>query len=144
MIKRIKKFFKTMLLGGLIVILPSIILVFAFKWIFGVISSSTQSLNELVLHRLPLPDGLNDSLTTLIIVVLILLGCFFVGLFVSTRLGRWIFEAFESLLLCRTPGYKLINEPVHQFIGRKKSPFSAVVLAKIFENDTQSTGNPNN
>ena len=37
MLKRTKNFFRTTLLGGVIVILPAIILILAFKWLFGVV-----------------------------------------------------------------------------------------------------------
>ena len=48
MLKRTKNFFRTTLLGGVIVILPAIILILAFKWLFGVVASAIEPLTNLV------------------------------------------------------------------------------------------------
>lgn len=139
MISRTKRFFITTLLGGVVVILPTIILVFAFKWLFGLVSNAIQPLTTLVVENLTLPDRYNQSIATLIVLSVIILGCFLFGLFVKTRIGKWIYEALENSLLSKTPGYKMVKETVNQFIGKKQSPFSSVALVQIFENDTKVT-----
>ncbi len=139
MLQRTKNFFRTTLLGGIIVILPAIILVFAFKWLFGVVGNAIQPLTRLVVGNLTLPDRYDEFIAMLIVLSVIILGCFIVGLFVKTRLGRWIYEGFERSLLSKAPGYKMIKETVNQFLGKKKSPFSSVALVQIFENDTKVT-----
>jgi uncharacterized membrane protein len=139
MLTRTKRFFTTTLLGGLIVILPTIILVFAFKWLFGLVSNGIRPLTELVVENLTLPDQYDHLIAMLIVISVIVLGCFLVGLFVKTRIGRWAYEALENSLLSKTPGYKMIKETVNQFIGKKESPFSSVALVQIFENDTKVT-----
>ncbi len=139
MISQTKRFFITTLLGGVVVILPSIILVFAFKWLFGLVSNGVEPLSTLVAKYLPLPDQSDQLIAMLIVIAVIVFGCFLVGLFVKTRIGRWIYEAFEKSLLSKTPGYKMVKETVNQFIGNKTSPFSSVALVQIFENDTKVT-----
>ena len=139
MLKRMNAFFRTTLLGGVIVILPAIIMVFAFRWLFGFVSRALQPLTHLVVKTIPLPDRYNELIATLIVLAVIIAGCFFVGLFVRTRIGRWIYEGFESSLLSKTPGYKMIKETVNQFLGRKEPPFSSVALVQIFENETKVT-----
>ena len=139
MISRTKRFFTTTLLGGVIVILPTIILVFAFKWLFGLVSNAINPLTVLVVENLTLPDQFDQFIAMLIVLAVIVLGCFMVGLFVKTRIGRWIYNAFEESLLSKTPGYKMVKETVNQFIGKKVSPFSSVALVQIFENDTKVT-----
>jgi uncharacterized membrane protein len=132
-------FFRTTLLGGVIVVLPAMILGFAFRWFFGFVSRALQPLTHLVVKTIPLPDRYNELMATLIVVAVIISGCFFVGLFVRTRVGKWIYEGFENSLLSKTPGYKMIKETVNQFFGRKEPPFSSVALVQIFENDTKVT-----
>lgn len=139
MLKRIKAFFKTTLLGGVIVILPTIILVFAFKWLFRMVSNGIKPLTDLVVNNIDLPDQYNELIATLIVLVVIVLGCFLVGLFVRTRLGQIIYTGIESSVLSRAPGYKMIKETVNQFLGKNESPFSSVALVRIFENDTKVT-----
>ncbi len=139
MLKRTKNFFKTTILGGVIVILPAIILGFAFKWLFGVVGRAITPLTNLVVNNLTLPDRYDQFIATLIVLAVIVFGCFFVGLFVRTRLGQMIYHSFESSLLAKAPGYKMIKETVNQFLGKKESPFSSVALVQIFENDTKVT-----
>lgn len=139
MLNRTKNFFKTTLLGGIIVILPSIILVFAFKWLFGFVSDAIRPLTNLVVEILTLPEPLDALAATLIVLAIIILVCFLVGLFVRTRLGQMIYNGIENSLLSRAPGYRLVKETVSQFFGKKKSPFSSVALVRIFENDTKAT-----
>ncbi len=88
MLTRTKRFFTTTLLGGLIVILPTIILVLAFKWLFSLVSNAIQPLTELVVDNLTLPDQYDHFIAMIIVLSIIVLGCFVVGLFVKTRLGR--------------------------------------------------------
>ncbi len=139
MLQRTKNFFRTTLLGGVIVILPAIILGFTFKWLFGVVGHAIEPLTHLAIDTLPLPNQYDEFIAMLIVLSVILLGCFVVGLFVKTRIGRWIYEGFEHSLLSKAPGYKMIKETVNQFLGKKVSPFSSVALVQIFENDTQVT-----
>ena len=139
MLHRTKTFFKTTLLGGVIVILPTIILVFAFKWLFGVVSKGIKPLTTLVVDNLTLPDQYDQLIATLIVLTVIILACFCIGLFVKTRIGRWIYGGFENSLLSKAPGYKMIKETVNQFLEKKESPFSSVALVQIFENDTKVT-----
>ena len=139
MLQRTKNFFRTTLLGGVIVILPAIILGFAFKWLFNVVSNGIRPLTNFVVNHIDLPDEYEHLIAMLIVLSVILLGFFLVGLFVRTRIGRWIYSALENSLLSKAPGYKMVKETVNQFLGKKESPFSSVALVQIFENDTKVT-----
>ena len=139
MLQRTKTFFKTTLLGGVIVILPAIILGLAFKWLFGKVSDGIRPLTQFVVSHLDLPDRYEHAIAMFIVLSVILLSFFLVGLFVRTRIGRWIYSAFENSLLSKAPGYKMVKETVNQFLGKKESPFSSVALVQIFENDTKVT-----
>ena len=139
MLNRTKNFFRTTLLGGVIVILPTIILVFAFKWFFGMVSDGIKPLTDLVVKTIPLPDQYDHLIAPVIVLSVIILGCFFVGLFVRTRVGRWTYNGLENSLLSKAPGYKMVKETVNQFLGKKQSPFSSVALVRIFENETKVT-----
>ena len=139
MLQRTKVFFRTTIRGGVIVIAPTIILVFAFKWLFGVVARAIRPLTELVVNHLTLPDRYDEFIATVLVLSVIVLGCFLVGLFVKTRIGRWIYNGFETSLLSKAPGYRMVKETVNQFLGKKQSPFSSVALVQIFENDTKVT-----
>ena len=112
MLQRTKNFFRTTLLGGIIVILPAIILGFAFKWLFGMVGGGIKPLTNLVVDLIDLPEEYEGLVATLIVLSVIILGCFAVGLFVKTRIGRWIYEGFESSLLSKAPGIEVLDERV--------------------------------
>ncbi len=130
--KRIKAFFKRSLLGGVVVILPVAILLFIFKWIFNLVTGAIQPLTNLVMTK----SQIQEILADILVIAVILTACFFVGVFVRTRLGIFIYKTFENRILKVAPGYSLIKETVMQFLGKKKSPFSSVALVQIFGNET--------
>ena len=130
--ERIKSFFKTSLLGGLIVILPVALLLFLVTWVFDLATGLIAPLTDVVLSRTQMGRILAD----LIVIGVVISTCFVVGVFVRTRLGALIYRAIEKRLLGRVPGYSLIKETVLQFLGGKQTPFSSVALARIFGNET--------
>ena len=130
--KRIKDFFKTSLLGGMVVILPVAILFFVFNWIFNLVRNMIQPLTNLVMTK----SQIQEILAAILVIAVILTLCFVIGVFVRTSLGKWIYHTLENRILKVAPGYSLIKETVMQFLGSKKSPFSSVALAQIFGNET--------
>lgn len=132
---KIKTFIRTSLLGGLVVILPVTILIFAAKWIFNLVTNMIQPLTNILLKSFSLPEIFAD----IIVIAVILAVCFIVGIFVRTQLGKWIYQTIENRVLKVAPGYNLIKETVLQFIGNKKPPFSSVALVQIYQNDTMAT-----
>jgi len=139
MLHRTKNFIRTTLLGGVIVILPTMILIFAFKWLFGIVDDAIRPLTDLVVNNIALPKRYDQMIATAIVLAVIVAGCFLVGLVIRTRLGQWIYNALESSLLVKAPGYKMVKETVNQFLGRKVSPFSSVALVRLYENQTKVT-----
>ncbi len=133
--KRISSLFKTSLIGGMVVILPIAILLFVFKWLFGVITDIIQPLTNLLMKQ----SHLHELIADIIAICIIIMVCFLVGIFVTTTLGRFIYRNLENKLLRVFPGYSLVKETVLQFIVNKKSPFSTVALVQIFGNETLVT-----
>lgn len=134
-----RKFTRTTLLGGIIVILPTIILIFAFKWLFGVVAGAIRPLTDLVVVDLTVPEGYKEAIAIVIVLSVIIMTCFLVGLLVRTRLGQWIFNGLERAVLSRAPGYRMVKETVNHFLGSRKSPFSSVALVDLFGNGTLVT-----
>jgi uncharacterized membrane protein len=136
MIKKLKSFFWTSVLGGVVVILPIAILFGVFNWIFKFVTNLIQPLTNIIVTTAE-----TRVLIAQIIVIGIILGaCFFVGVLVRTRIGKFIFMFIENKLFKIAPGYTLVKETVLQLLGNKKAPYSHVVLAQIFCNDTYMTG----
>lgn len=132
---RIKEFFKSAVIGGLLVVLPLAIFLFAIKWLFGLIRAGIAPLTALVVNNSPLQGVVVDGA----VILVLLLICFAVGVLVRTRLGKWLYAVLESKVLLKAPGYSLIKETVAQFLGNKKSPFSSVALAQLYGNETMAS-----
>jgi uncharacterized membrane protein len=132
---KMKTFIKTSLVGGLAVILPAVLLILIFRWLFNWVTDIIQPLTNMVLARGEFQEFVADA----IVIVIILTICFMVGTIVRTKVGRYIQENLENRILQIAPGYPTIKSVVMQFIGKKKSPFSSVALVRPFENDTLMT-----
>ncbi len=135
MMKKIKNFIRTSIVGGLLIILPVALLAAVFTWLFNFITKLIQPLTDLVLKQSETMEFIAD----LIVIMIILLICFLVGLLVRTKLGEYIHKVVEDFLLLKIPGYNLIKETLLQFLGNRKTPFSSVALVNIFCNETLVT-----
>lgn len=132
---KIRSFIVTALLGGLIVILPVAILAAVFGWVFSFVTNLIKPFTDLIVAN----SDMREIIAVVIVLFVIFVVCFFVGLVVRTRLGKFIYQLIERRLLKIAPGYNLIKETVLQILGNKKSPYSSVALAQIFGNDTLVT-----
>ena len=129
---RIKTFFKTSLLGGTVVILPVVILTFVFTWVFDFVTNRIQPLTNVVIKQYEIPEIFAD----IFVIFIIIMVCFTVGVFVTTKLGKFVYRSIENRILKAAPGYSLIKETIVHILGEKESPFSTVALAQIFGNET--------
>jgi uncharacterized membrane protein len=117
----IKLFLRKSLFGGIVVLLPLIILGWILKSTFFFITDLIQPLTDYVTAHYQFPELAAD----VIVVIMIFTICFSVGTIVSTGLGKWLHSHFDQYLVKLAPGYKLIKEIVGQFFGDSgSSPFS--------------------
>lgn len=128
--QRLKNFVKSTVIGGLLVVLPLGIMLAVMAWLF-------KTVHELI-ARPAKWTHLNEwpVLADIVVILLLIAACFVIGVFVRTRLGKFVYSLVETKLLAKAPGYSLVKETVFQFLGNKKSPFSSVALAQIFGNET--------
>lgn len=133
---KLKSFLKTSLLGGVVVILPVAILAAVSLWVFNLVTGLIEPLTRLLIKD----SQLNEYAAEVIVIILIVVSCFFVGVLVRTRLGSFFYRLIETRILQLAPGYSMIKDTVLQIFGsRKDSPFSSVAIAQIFGNDTRVT-----
>lgn len=132
-----RSFIKQSLMGGLLVVLPAVLLIFVFRWVFFVVTDLIQPLTDFVLKNLFLPEIVAD----IIVLGTIMVGCFFIGVTVSTTVGRWLHHRFDKHLIRLAPGYKMVKEVIVELLGdSKNSPFSngMVAKARIFGADSKT------
>lgn len=136
MLQRIKNLIKPALMGGLVVLLPSFLLINILIWLSGVVNTATLPMVRFISNQLELPLWVSQAM----VLLLILFICLFTGLLIQNRLGAFLINRTESLILNRFPGYQSLKELVGYFLSpEKKSAFSQPVLACPWGDDTWLT-----
>jgi len=130
-----KSFLKTTMLGGVLVVLPIVVLILVFRWLYEFIADKIKPLSYLLLET----AKMQEFVASVLALILILLSFFFVGLLVKTRLGRFSFEKLEINFLTKLPLYKIIKETILQLFGNEKNLFKNVALVRLFGNETRVT-----
>lgn len=114
---RFNLFVKHSLIGGLTVLLPTVIVLFLLHWLYKTLSDLVAPLSELLKTQVQLS---NFEANTLLILALVFV-CFLLGNFVSTRVGNWLWHHMEGWMILRIPGYRMVRELVVQLMGDNKN-----------------------
>lgn len=123
-----RAFTRNALIGGVLVLLPLVILFALFRWAFYLVTDLIQPFTDYFSKLLQLSEIVADSL----VILVILSGCFMIGTLVSTRVGQWLHRHFDHHLARLAPGYRLVKEIVNQLLGdSESSPFSKGEVARV-------------
>jgi uncharacterized membrane protein len=133
---KLKRFFKTTLLGGIIVILPVVLTFFFLRWLFNLATGIIEPITRMVMEA----SKLQKTIVDVLVIIVIITVCFLIGLVVKTKMGRFIYRIFEKRILEIAPGYTIFKETIKQFLGKDRAPFSRVALVQVYENSTLMTG----
>lgn len=125
---RLKQFLKTTFIGGVIVLLPVVVTFLFLRWLFDFAIGLIEPLTRMLVEQSKVQKALADIL----VVVLIVLICFFIGLIVKTKFGRFLYRELEDKILEVAPGYSLFKETIKQILGKDRAPFSQVALVQVF------------
>ncbi|MEA3462246.1 MAG: DUF502 domain-containing protein [Bacteroidota bacterium] len=136
--KRIRKFLRTTLFGGVVALAPLTLIILLFRWVINLIGRTLTPLVDTILKD-PDPNPYFKFALYLLSVIAVLLFFFIIGLILRTRLFRFLNKAEDRYLL-KIPGYKLAKETVQQFFGKNRSFFKEVVLVDIFNSGALMTG----
>lgn len=126
------------LAGGLLILLPVVIVGILFRWIYELASGLISPFTGPFIRAFGLPQLFAD----IIVVALLVLLCLLTGFFVATRVGSWFWQRTEELLMARIPGYRSVREITVQLLGTTSdSPFKRgeVALVKLFGRDAGVT-----
>jgi len=136
--KRLRRFLRTTLIGGVVALAPLTLMILLFRWVINLIGRTLTPLVNTILQD-PDPNPYVKFAIYLLTFTAVLLFFFIIGLIVSTRFSRFLNRAEDKYLL-RIPGYKLAKETVQQFFGKNRSFFKEVVLVDIYKTGTLMTG----
>ena len=133
--EKVKLFISTTFLGGFLIFLPLAIMLFAFNWMFEVVSNSLKPISNLLVAT----TRIHEFFAFIFSVIIFLGICFLLGLFIKTRIGNLAYKIFEDNILKKVPGYRIIKETIVQLFGSQKNLFSGVALINLFGSETLTT-----
>jgi uncharacterized membrane protein len=134
--RRFRRFLLTTILGGIVVVLPITIFILLVRGVVRFTSGMLTPMRSLF----PFSDYVAIWIIDLISLAIVIAAFFFIGLIVQTRFGYQLLKGFEEKWLMQLPFYSTLRETVHQFLGKKKAPFSQVVLIDAFGSGVLMTG----
>lgn len=132
---RLKSFFKTTLLGGFLVVIPVVLLIFVLYGLYNFVADNIRPITQLLIET----AQLNEYVASIIAIGIILLLFFIVGLLVKTSVGHYTYSFFDEKILKRIPFYKIIKETVIQLFSSDRNFFKSVALVNLFCNETLVT-----
>jgi len=141
-VKKLKNFFSTTFIGGILVLLPIAIIIYLLIWLVKFVANLIRPLTNYIIDKAPdvienfIPNSWGASGIAILILILF---SFIIGLVVKTRLGKGVFNYLEGLLLERIPFYRAIRDTIKQILGNKQKPFSKVGLVNLYGTDTLMT-----
>lgn len=131
-----KSFFIKTLINGLLLILPTIIILFLLSLIFKFVFNIVAPISSILDQNSDSHAWFINVLALLILIALI----FIIGLIMRDARGKKSFKSFEDKYLLQIPLYSTLQETVAQFSGLKKMPFSQVVLVDAYNTGVLLTG----
>jgi uncharacterized membrane protein len=131
-----KTFLIRTLLNGLLLILPTIIILFLLSLIFKFVFNFVAPISAVLDKNADSHAWFINLLALFILIALV----FIIGLIMRDTRGQRSFKSFEDKYLLQIPLYSTLKETVAQFSGLKKMPFSQVVLVDAYNTGVLLTG----
>ncbi len=122
-------FIRTTLLGGILFLLPIIVLIV----VLGKAQNISGRIVAPVAERMPVPSVGGVGVAKILAIGAIALFCFFAGLFARTRLAKRSVGLLERGLLSHVPGYDFFKGISESLVGFETDHTHEVVLARIEE-----------
>jgi uncharacterized membrane protein len=125
--KAIPHFVRTTILGGVLFLIPIAVLAFILGKAFDFARRGLKPVAVII------PDSLVSGATmeTIMAIVLIVLMCFFAGLFARTHVARRIMTELEAAVLSKVPAYEYLKQAGASVMGLGEMVEHPVVLARL-------------
>lgn len=133
--KNLVTFFKTTIVGGLVVIVPLAIIAF----VVGDAVSSLVAVTKPLTQDLPFGTLANALIALLFVITIIIAVCFTAGFLLSTLWGAAIKNWLEKNLFERIPMYTTLRGLTQKFAGIEDADFP-VVEADLYNSDNRVIG----
>jgi uncharacterized membrane protein len=127
--KNIVEFLKTTLLGGLLFLVPIVLLALVASTALDIVDDIVEPLAVLI----PVESVGGIEVAKLLAGAAIVLFCFFAGLLGQTALAKQLVDWLESAVLSNLPGYEVIKSMGESMVGIERNQAHQAVLARIEE-----------
>lgn len=121
----IKTFFKTTLTGGVLFLLPFVLILILTKEVFGFLHKISGPISDYLPEIIFGLDGSN-----IVAIFLLILLCFVGGLLFNTRRVKKFIKKVEDNILYLMPGYALIKSITTDTLGAKVEHNMSPILIK--------------
>ena len=125
--KSILQYLKTTLLGGLLFLVPIVVLVF----ILGKALSLAHKLLDPLAAQIHVESIIGLRTPMLLAIGVIVLFCFFAGLLARKAHAKKIVRGLETAILSNIPGYDIIKSTSESLLGADNEEALPVVLARF-------------
>ena len=127
--KRILELIKTTLVGGILFLVPLILLVILLRQLL----QFTDKLLHPIAQLLPAKTIIGVAIPDLLAAVVLIVVAFLAGLLAKTRFGARLGANVEELILKRLPGFKLLKSMTQGITSSTSGSEVTVALANIDE-----------
>jgi uncharacterized membrane protein len=115
---------RTMIVGGLIFLVPFAITLVVVGKVFGV----SMRLAEPIADRIPFDAVAGIALANILAVAIILLACFLAGFIATSAPGQRLYRKLDELLLNLIPRYAFVKSMTQSFGGDEESVLQPVMV----------------
>jgi len=138
----LKRYLANTLIGGIGVVLPVAIILYALYLVFIFLRGLIRPLSSLLVEFevVRIAGWIDLTLADILTMGLLMVAFFFIGMFVRTRIGKFFHRHIEDKILSKLPGYTVTKEVISNIAGFSEIKFSRVVLCKPFGGDVLQTG----
>jgi uncharacterized membrane protein len=125
--KSFLQFFRTTLAGGILFLLPVVLVVILVGKAVGIAHRIVAPLA----NHLPVQSVLGLEAPTLVAIAVLVLFCFLAGVLARTTIARKTTDWLESTALSNLPGYQYFKAISRNLLAAEGQPERSVVLARI-------------
>jgi uncharacterized membrane protein len=124
---RILKFVRTTLVGGVLFLLPLVVVVI----IVGKALAIAGKIVTPLAARLPFESAIGLDTPKILAITLLVLFCFLAGVLARSTLAQKVIRWLEATVLSNVPGYEFFKGLSGNLLGHEKQQSYPVVLARI-------------
>jgi uncharacterized membrane protein len=121
------EFVKTTLVGGLLFLIPVVLVVLLVQKALHLASSGLAP----IAHLLPAQGVVGIAVAQVVAACSLLFVCFIAGLAIRTRAGARLNAQLEQVILRRVPGFTFFKDIAHGLAGLESGSELSVALARI-------------